>query len=357
MHPSPLRPRPLVLATFFAALASCVACTPTANQAGSDDDGTGGNRGTGGAGNGSGGAGSTSTSGGAPGSGGNGAAGASGGATGSGGAAATPGQSGGGSGSGGPGASGGADAGSNPGADAPVPPPASNGNCEAKLCDDFEGYGAGSVPAGSWKSVIRDGTLAVDEKKAFSGARSMQVTNTGASTAKTFIELSNPVLPLPNNVVYGRLMYYLTKAPQGTNSHFEIVRGSGLLAGGARAQFNTGGENGKVMINYEPNDCSKYPKTPLPEKKWTCYQWEFNGSKDAAGASKSEMRLWLDGVPVADATILGPAGNCWKAPMTFDTVHIGYQQYHGFQPVELWIDDVAVGDKPIPCPTGPASKP
>ena len=225
------------------------------------------------------------------------------------------------------------------------------------MCDDFESYAAGSVPGGNWKPLVRAGTLAVDERKAWSGGRSMRITNNGAAEAKTFLEMGQPLLPLPANVMHGRLMFFLTKGPTGgANIHWEIVRGSGLVAGpgSARAQYNAGGEAGKFVINYEPNDCTKYSKVPFPEQKWACFQWEFNGEKTATG-SKSEMRLWIDGTPVNDVTAT-PVGTCWKAPV-FDTVHIGWQQYHAAQPVEIWIDDVAVGDKPIPCPTGPPSKP
>jgi hypothetical protein len=191
--------------------------------------------------------------------------------------------------------------------------------------------------------------LAVDEKKAFSGARSVRFTHQGAP-AQMFIELRQPVLPLPGNVVYGRLMYYLTKSPSGQFSHFEIVRGGGPLAGTARAQLNTGAENGKVVINYEPGDCTKYSKTvAFPEKRWACYQWQFNGPKN-------DIHVWIDGQSADDVPV-APVGQCWKAPSVVDTVHVGWESYHGSQPVELWIDDVAVGDQPIPCPTGMPSRP
>jgi len=43
--------------------------------------------------------------------------------------------------------------------------------------------------------------------------------------------------------------------------------------------------------------------------------------------------------------------------MVLDTLHIGWESYHTPMPVSLWIDDVAVGDQMIPCPTGMPSKP
>jgi hypothetical protein len=131
--------------------------------------------------------------------------------------------------------------------------------------------------------------LAVDDKKAFSGAQSVRFTHQGAP-AVMFIELRQPVLPLPGHVMHGRLMYYLTQGPTGQYTHWEIVRGGGPLPGGARAQYNTGGENGKFVVNYEPGDCTKYSKVDFPMKRWACYQWEFNGPKN-------EIHLWIDGTP------------------------------------------------------------
>ena len=39
----------------------------------------------------------------------------------------------------------------------------------------------------------------------------------------------------------------------------------------------------------------------------------------------------------------------WIAP-TFDRLLIGWEQYRGSDPIEMWVDDVAVGKAPIVCP-------
>jgi hypothetical protein len=98
------------------------------------------------------------------------------------------------------------------------------------------------------------------------------------------------------------------------------VRGGGPLASG-RAQLNTGAENGKVVVNYEPGDCTKYSKVTFPEKQWACYQWRFD-------IAKSDIHLWIDGTSVDDVPV-APAGQCWKAPTMLDTLHIGWESYHG----------------------------
>jgi hypothetical protein len=255
---------------------------------------------------------------------------------------------------GGGGSPGKTDAGSPEGDDAapadapPADAPAMPAGCTGKFCDDFEGYTGTGAPGGDWTVHLEKGMLAMDSTKAFSGARSVHFTHAGAPAAM-FIELRKPLLPLAGTVVYGRLMYYLVKNPTGQYAHFELVRGTGPLPGGEQAQLNTGAENGKVVINYEPGDCTKYSKVPFPEKKWTCYQWRFD-------LAKNDVHEWVDNISADDVPV-APAGTCWKSPMVLDALHIGWESYHGNMPVELWIDDVAVGDQPIPCPTGMPSKP
>jgi hypothetical protein len=351
--------------TIVAALgAACTPGSPSQPGPGGGAGGASGGSGAGGAGgpaaSGGAGGGQTGGTGGPAGSGGAGPGGAGGGGSGGGAAAGGAGAAGGGAGgnagaggnegTGGTGGAGSApDAGAG-GSSGPADGPTSPGGCgPAKYCDDFEGFAPGAAPGGSWKAALQRGMLAVDESKAWSGARSVRFTHQGAP-AQMFIELRQPVLPMAGNIVYGRLMYYLTKSPTGQYTHFEIVRGGGPLAGGGRAQLNTGAENGKVVVNYEPGDCTKYSKVVFPEKKWSCYQFRFDGTKN-------DMHVWVDGVSADDVPVAPAGGGCWRAPTAVDTLHVGWESYHGTQPVELWIDDVAVGDQMIPCPAGTASKP
>lgn len=224
------------------------------------------------------------------------------------------------------------------------------GACVGQFCDDFEGVPAGGPPAATWTTHLENnGKLAVDETRAWSGARSVHFTHEGSMDVAMFMELRKPLLPRPGPVVYGRLMYWLNKNPTGTYSHFELVRGSGPLAGGGTAQLNTGAENGKAFINYEPGDCSApAAAVPFPEGKWTCYQFAFDGSKNL-------IAEWVAGKMAVGPTT--PKGTCWKWPMSVDTLHIGWESYHTPGLIDLWIDDVVVGDQPIPCPDGTPSKP
>ena len=46
----------------------------------------------------------------------------------------------------------------------------------------------------------------------------------------------------------------------------------------------------------------------------------------------------------------GPKGNDWKAG-PWKNLQIGWEVFGGTAAPEFWVDDVAFGGKPIPCPT------
>ena len=103
----------------------------------------------------------------------------------------------------------------------------------------------------------------------------------------------------------------LTKTPSGQYSHFEeSCAGAEPLAGGKRAQLDAGGENGKVVVNYEPGDCTKYSKvmsSPRSAGPVTSGPVQHHPSTTST--------LWIDGVSRWTTSPWHRAGQCWKAPM------------------------------------------
>jgi hypothetical protein len=323
-------------AGLFLALAN--ACSPTT---GSGGDGSGGNR------SGSGGASppASGTGGAIPQSGSGGAGGE-----------ATP-ATGGSSGLGGAGdAAGPVDTGA-PGTDGGTGP----GGCAgARVCEDFEAYAVGAAPGGIWQPQIQNGTLVVDEMRAISGKRALHLKGGLVSSTTLYITTKMPALPVAGNALYGRAMVFLPKVPTGDGLHWDMIRGSGKRPGGQSSQYNIGTARGGFLIDSEPNDCTRYSKTMFPQARWACLSWLFDGSPAASGGgTKNEIHLWLDGKPVEDATVARFGDQCtymgrpeWVAPV-FETFSIGWQQYHPGPEFEMWIDDVAIDDKMIPCPVAP----
>jgi hypothetical protein len=237
---------------------------------------------------------------------------------------------------------------------APAPDAAAVPSCKtARFCDDFEATASGKRPAAPWSVSTGGGaTLAVDETRAFSGARSVHI-NAPAGTPSAWLQLGKPLLPTADNVLYARAMVFVTRT---VSAHWNFIEGSGPKPGGGAATYANGGQNGRVMGVYysAPHDCWDGGKVAFPTGRWVCVSWQFDGSKTAAGTSKDEMRVWHDGTQVEQVVQFG--GGCtdgtkteWAAP-TFQTVKVGWQVFQSSPAVEMWLDDVAFDDKPLPCP-------
>jgi hypothetical protein len=244
-------------------------------------------------------------------------------------------------------------------ADAPV----AAGTCAgARVCDDFEGYPVGGPPGGGWRVSTGGGSSAqMDATRAFSGSKSVRL-NVAAGVNHAFVfRQGAPLFPVPGNAFYGRMMVWVTAAPPGS-VHWTNVSGEGPVPGKSfTALYRYGGQRDKrFMANYytpgaaDPSDCWKQSATAIPEKRWTCFEWKFDGPGDA-------MSFWMDGQPVADLTVVRKGDGCtgsatagvWEAP-TFDTLRLGWGNDMSGTSIEMWLDDVVVDGKRIGCP---AAKP
>src|SRR4051812_28352015 len=70
-----------------------------------------------------------------------------------------------------------------------VDAPTDAAGCGASFCDDFERFATGAAPAGDWATHLENnGTLAVDETRAFSGSRSVHFNHQGSIASAMFLE-------------------------------------------------------------------------------------------------------------------------------------------------------------------------
>jgi hypothetical protein len=231
--------------------------------------------------------------------------------------------------------------------------------CGARLCEDFERYRAGDPPAGPWSVQASPGErVVVDGARAWSGSKSVLVRHTGTAHDFAYLQLGQPVLPLPGNDLHGRLMLFVSRVPPSL--HWDNVRATGPRPDGHEAQYNVGGQKQKLLTNYEPHDCWRDSQLPFPTGRWVCLQWQFDGARAGAdGGTRNELRVWFDGQPAADATVQRFGDGCvdhtrseWIAPR-FETLSIGWEQYRQSDVIEMWVDDIAIGDAPIACPAAP----
>jgi hypothetical protein len=238
--------------------------------------------------------------------------------------------------------------------------PAAAPECTAGLCDDFDSYPAGGPPQGIWKVDTRNGgTVTVDTVHAFSPPNAVHVVSPGSqSYERAFMSIEGePLLPLPGNEIFGRMMVFATEVPAG-EVHWTIVQADGPVPAMniPWAAYRYGGQliPKRWMANYDtmgpPSDCFQHSQTSIPQNRWTCVEWQFNGPRN-------ELNFWLDGQALGDLTVIqrgegcvaqGTQGN-WFAP-TFSALRLGWEHYQQ-APGELWIDDVSIGAERIGCPS------
>ena len=235
--------------------------------------------------------------------------------------------------------------------------------CTALVCEDFERLAVGAKPGAPFTVRASKGTVLVDDTRAHGGSHALKVSITATTASDTYREAylavtGAPLIPLPDNHVYGRFMIYTDRIPDKT-VHWTIAHGDGpvqTLSG----TYNYGGMGG-LMANYyrnttpDPNDCWQTKNTPFPTGRWVCVGFEFDGPGNA-------MRFALDGADVPELDVTGLAktdATCtvkgvdgrWLAP-TFKNISIGWESYqHDVMGAhDAWIDDLALDVHPLSCP-------
>jgi hypothetical protein len=233
---------------------------------------------------------------------------------------------------------------------------ASSGCQGALVCDDFESYT--DKPTMPWTVTVDGGgagKVVIDSAQHKSGTKSVKFTTSGAMDyQRAFISLTKP-FPVANNAFYGRMMIYTTKAAND-GVHWTMIQGEGKRTDGiTRADVRYGGQHQQtLMANYDSvgkkSDCWQHSQTKMPEGKWACMEWYFEGATNT-------QKFWLDGKAIDDLTVVGQGQGCvahetedkWLFP-TFERLFVGWESYQTDDAREVWIDDVAVGTTQIGCP-------
>jgi hypothetical protein len=228
------------------------------------------------------------------------------------------------------------------GATADAGPTLAGGCGSAKVCDDFEKYAlAGSLAP--WTTAANGGALKVDVTHAWSGKQSVQVhADPGANRMAQLLRTGAPLFPAQPNLLWGRMMVYATNLPPST-VHYDNIQADGTGQG----QYRIGGMGG-ILLNYQPHDCYQHISPAIPQNKWTCWEWLYDGPRNT-------IEFYIDGV--LQTKVNGTGQGCvdgttstWTAP-TFSAVRLGWVNYQSMAAaVDLWMDDVALGGERISCP-------
>jgi len=209
----------------------------------------------------------------------------------------------------------------------------------AKFCDDFEAQTTGASPKGDFTVNAKPGAMVVDTSKAYSGTKALHITSAKpGSTA--FLEFTKQ---FPLNDFHGRAMFYLTRIPTA-EIHWDLID----TVSQNSVHWEIGGMYGKFILVVDPPDHG-LTSNPFPTGKWFCLQWQF---KYGGAGVDNTFLAQMDGTALDKGKFTGAdaQGQKWNAGV-WKTLSIGWTGY-GSSDIDLeeWIDDLALGDQPIPCP-------
>ena len=197
-------------------------------------------------------------------------------------------------------------------------------------------------PKGEFSVDAKAGAVLVDTTKAFSGTKALHIT-TPKPGATSFVKFTKQ---FPMNDFHGRAMFFLTRIPTA-EIHWDLL--DALSQNGQH--WEIGGMYGKFIFVVDPPDHALTSNT-FPTGKWFCLQWQFKyggTNADNTFLAKMDNQVLQKGM----FTGTDADGAKWAAG-TWQNLNIGWTNYGNSDvDIEEWIDDLAIGDAPIPCPAGP----
>ena len=212
----------------------------------------------------------------------------------------------------------------------------------AKFCDDFEAQTVGQAPQGDFTVNAKAGSLVVDTTRAYSGTKALHISSAKpGSTA--FLEFSKQ---FPMNDFHGRAMFYLTRIP-AAEIHWDLIDSTSQNS----VHWEIGGMYGKFILVVDPPDHG-LTSNPFPTGSWFCLQWQFKYG--GAGVDNTFLAA-MNGTPLDKGMFTGAdaQGQKWNAG-AWKNLSIGWTGYGSSDvDIEEWIDELAIGDQPIPCPANP----
>jgi hypothetical protein len=204
---------------------------------------------------------------------------------------------------------------------------------QARLCDGFET----EALDGQWTPGAESGLVMVDTTRAYRGTRSLHahtnavpagsVSSAGLYESRTFPQATP---------VYVRVWAYLASPfPGGFNQLVNFVDN-----GTTGISFSI--KNGFPVLNAYTSPIAYHESTtvPVPVDRWTCLQFDIG-----QGAPTGDAHLFVDGAEVSDAVGHDVSTTAMRGVL----FGLDFISDSGTPAADLWLDEIAVGDKPIGC--------
>ena len=228
------------------------------------------------------------------------------------------------------------------------------GACGATVCEDFESTAVGGVPGAPWSistpSCMGAGTLSVDSAQAHGGTHSLKVTGKGGYCDHVF--LSNAAPASITGALYAR--FYVRFETAFAASHTTFLALADATDG---KDLRMGGQSNIFMFNRELNDATLPALSPTgialslapAAGTWYCVEISIDGAAHTLHASidgVARAGLVIDATPTPEVDQPWLGGPTWTPRL--QNIRFGWEAYGGTT-MNLWFDDIAVGNAPIDC--------
>jgi hypothetical protein len=245
----------------------------------------------------------------------------------------------------------------------------------ALFCEKFDTYAgvtdiADKQKFGPWHAALKPGAVMnLDSAHTISGSNALHVHIDNAVTAggRLFADGAQPIFANKPTHVYGRMMMYIE--PNGTSIHWTFFG----VNGSADSTSPAAGRNASYIMSSLPkngvntysfvyglqaqgadgfHDCSSQAMTAMPTASWSCISFDMD-------SVARKLRMYKDGA-VDPILSVDDHGKGCVAPTAVDSpwygpevtqLFVGAWSFHQMNaPLDVWIDDLVVDDKPVACP-------
>lgn len=193
--------------------------------------------------------------------------------------------------------------------------------CSAKVCQDFEK----DLDATWALKVSGEFTAKIDTAQFHGGSHSLHVVAPN-KTNSAWLTIQSDKFPAAD--FWGRAWYRIT-GPKGGHQEYIIAPASG----NELRILNRKTDSENMGVNTQTPDKWYLTNTPVPQSTWFCYEFHVTATATTVYPNGKE------------ATEVKPPGVTGVKSLSF-----GWQRWQtGGGDGEMWIDDIAIGDKQIGC--------
>jgi hypothetical protein len=242
-------------------------------------------------------------------------------------------------------------------------------SCAGLICEDFE---SGSIDATKWDSIVKSGTVTVQNQRAAHGKYALLIHGqAGSSDDWALLEAKNVPAVLQGTATFGRAYFYLSsEATASIHIQMAFAGHDGSGSGTGPAPFTklrymeVASYSGAWQLGFDLLDVSPtveevaYSKSRIPTNAWTCLEWQFEDHPDRvtvwtagteAGTFDNTNVSYASPGPVPPSG--GPLYDGTSSDIVggFERFGFGFHDWHPQKAFDLYYDDVVLDSKRVGC--------